>query len=64
MFHDRCRTTIKVFDESIGIVDTQMVVDRRQKIARAADAFDRIFAAFIGGSDESSGFNTATRPDV
>ena len=40
------------------------MIDRGQKIFRAADALDRVFAAFVGGTNEAASFNSATSPDI
>ncbi len=40
------------------------MVDRSQEVFCAANPFDRIFAAFVGGPDIPSGFDPAAGPYV
>ena len=61
---DPCWAAVEIFDKDVGRIDAQVVVDGCQKIARAADSFDGIFAAFVRGTNEPSCFDAAARPDV
>ncbi len=45
-------------------IDSQMVIDGCEEIPWAADSFDRIFSALVGGSDASSCLNASTCPDI
>ena len=64
VLNDTRGAAVEVFDKDVGRIDAQVMVDRCQKITGAADAFDGVFAAFIGGSDKASGFDAAAGPDV
>lgn len=57
-------SAVKVFDGDIRSIDAEVVIDRRQKISGTANPLDRVLAAFVGRSDEASGFDTATSPDI
>src|SRR5581483_8688052 len=50
--------------ERVGIIDPQVMVDRRQKVAGAADPFDGVFSAPVSGADKTTRRNAASRPDV
>src|SRR5690606_28762548 len=64
MIDDRRRPTIEVLDHRARRIDSQVMVDRGQEVARATDPFDDVLAALIGRSDEPSRFNSATGPDI
>ena len=64
MVHDRRRAAVEVLDERPGVVDPEVVVDRRQEVARAAHAVDRVLAARVGGADEPAGGDPAARREI
>ena len=64
MIDDGRRSAIEISNQRLGRVDAQMVVERGQKIAGIANAFDGIFAAIVGSSDKAASFDTAASPDV
>ena len=52
MINDWGRTSVEIADHRCGRVDAEVVIDRRQEVAGATDAFDGIFAALVGAADE------------
>ena len=64
MIDDSCWTSIKILNEHVLRIDTKVVVNCRQKVAGAADAFDGIFSAFVGRSNKATGFDATAGPDV
>ena len=64
LIDDRSRTTVQVSNEGRRRVDTEVVIDRRQEIAGATDAFDRVFAALVRGADVTTSLDAAAGPNV
>jgi hypothetical protein len=46
------------------VVDAQVMVERGEEIAWAADTVDGMFAALIRGADKSARGDAAARPDI
>ena len=64
MIHDRCRSTVEVLDERMRGVDAEVMVDRGEEVTGGTNSFDGIFAAFVGGTDDATGFNSTPGPYV
>jgi hypothetical protein len=64
MIDDWGWAAVEVFDQGFCGVDTEVVIDGCQEVARAADPLKRVFAAFVGRADDSAGFDSSTSPDV
>lgn len=54
MVNDGSWTSVEVFDQRVGRVNSQVMINGRQEVAGTADAFDRVFTAFVGAADELS----------
>src|SRR5690606_30368738 len=61
---DRRGAAVEGVDEDLGRVDAQVLVDRREEVARRADALDRVFSLFVGRTDDAAGLDAAAGPDV
>jgi hypothetical protein len=60
---DRRRPAGEVFDRGRD-VDSEVVVDGGEKVARAAVAFDDVFAFGVGRADDLAGLYAAAGPEV
>src|SRR5690606_37221700 len=64
MVDDRCRAAIEIFDENLRCIDPEVLINRRQKISRAAVPLDHVLATFICGTDEAPGLDSAAGPNI
>ena len=64
VIHNRCRSTVEVFDQRICGINTKMMVNRGKEVASRTNTFDGILASFVSGADHPTSFNATASPDV
>ena len=57
-------STIKVPNQSVGCIDTQVMVNRCQEVTWTTDSLDDILTPFVSGTNEPSGLETTPGPDI
>ena len=56
--------TVEVVNKRLTGINAHVVVDGGQEVAGAADPFNGVFTAFVGGTNETAGLNSTARPNV
>ena len=64
MVDDGDGTAIEILDGNFGVVDAEVMIDGRKKIAGAMPVGDGVLAKLVGGADDLAPLNAAARPDV
>jgi hypothetical protein len=57
-------SSVEIIDEGCGRVNPEMMINCRQEVACRTSSFDGIFPEFIGGSNDSSGLDASTGPEI